>query len=534
MVEGRGPLLRMTGIDKRFGGVHALRSAELSVERGEILGLCGENGAGKSTLLKVLSGVHPWGSYQGQIRLDGAELELRDTRDAQRAGIAIVHQELMLVPELSVTQNLLLGREPRRLGLLDEEATEAKAHQLLARFGFDDEIDPARPLGDLGIGLQQIVEIVRALSYDARILVLDEPTAALNKREAERLLSWLRTLRESGTTSIYVSHRLDEVFALCDRITVMRDGRTAGTVVTRETTPEAVIDLMVGRALQARGPSVARPSQDGLAPALETKALSVRVPGDKKRFALEDVSIAVRPGEVLAIAGAMGSGRTALLSTLFGCAQGAVSGTIVVGGEAVRFAGPAAAIARGVVLLPEDRKGSGVVLDMTVAENLALPWLADSMVMGAGAAFWLVDGFAERALAERRIRELRIRGDADAPVATLSGGNQQKVVLGKWLERPPKVLLLDEPTRGVDVGAREEIYAILGELTAKGVAVLLASSDLPELLRLAHRIVVLRHGRVAGELDPASATEANIAALSTGASRESLPDGAAVSSGAGP
>jgi ABC-type sugar transport system ATPase subunit len=519
------PVLEMIRIEKHFGGVRALQGADLSAYEGEILGLCGENGAGKSTILKVLSGVHPFGSYAGEVRVRGQEQRLRGTVDAQRAGIAMVHQELMLVPELRVADNLLLGREPTRFGLIDDAAVEVKARAMLERFGFAGEIDPVAPVGELGIGLQQIVEIVRALSYEGSVLVLDEPTAALTSREADRLMAWLRDLRAAGTTCIYVSHRMDEVFALCDRITVLRDGKTAGTRVTRDTSPGEIVALMVGRAIDAR-PGAPAPPPSGARPALELTDLQVGLPGSRRgaawpapgeRLAVGGVSLTVHEGEVVALAGAMGSGRTALLSTLFGCALGPVAGSIRVGGQPVTLGSPREAIAAGLALLPEDRKGRGLVLDMTVAENLSLPWLASPEVMGRAAGLGLVDDAVVSAMATRRIAELRIRGAADVAVSTLSGGNQQKVVLGKWLERPPRVLLLDEPTRGVDVGAREEIYGILAELGRRGVAVLVASSDLAEVLRLAHRILVLRHGRVVGQLDPATATEESIVRLSTGA-----------------
>ncbi len=485
--------LVMRGVRKRFGGVVALDGAELEARAGEILGLCGENGAGKSTLLKILAGVWPHGSFDGELALDGAPLELRSTADARRAGIAIVHQELMLVPEMTVAENLCLGREPRRFGFVDDAALEAHARALLDRFG-ERAIDVRAKVASLGIGVQQIVEIVRALQDDARVLVLDEPTAALTGDEAARLFDWLRTLRAQGTSCIYVSQRMDEVFALCDRITVLRDGRTVGTVETARSNGAEVVRMMVGREL-TRAHEPARAGDDLARDVLEVRRLGVA-------GALEDVSLTVRAGEVVALAGAMGSGRTALLSTLFGCATSRVTGEVLVGGERVALDSPRAAIAAGIALVPEDRKGRGLVLDLTVAENLALP-LA------------LADADRAETIALRRIGELRIRGRADSPVATLSGGNQQKVVLGKWLERPPRLLLLDEPTRGVDVGAREEIYALVAALCRRGVAVLMASSDLPEVQRLADRILVLRKGRVVTEL-PAGTSQDHIVAHSTG------------------
>jgi len=490
---GEPARLVMRGIGKRFGGVVALDGAALEARAGEILGLCGENGAGKSTLLKILAGVYAHGSYDGEVLVDGVPLALRSTADARAAGIAIVHQELMLVPEMTVAENLLLGREPRRLGFVDDAALEARARALCARFG-EGGLDVRAKVGSLGIGVQQIVEIVRALQDDARVLVLDEPTAALTGDEAARLFAWLRDLAARGTTCIYVSHRMDEVFALCHRITVLRDGKTVGTVETARSSGQEVVRMMVGRDLAAAHPPGAGAAANAR-DVLDVRGLSVA-------GALHDVSLRVRAGEVVALAGAMGSGRTALLSTLFGCATAPVSGDVLVGGRRVALDSPRAAIAAGIALVPEDRKGRGLVLDLTVAENLALP-------------LGLADGDAAETIARARIDELRIRGRADSPVATLSGGNQQKVVLGKWLHRPPRLLLLDEPTRGVDVGAREEIYALIAALCKKGVAVLMASSDLPEVQRLADRIVVLRGGRAVTEL-PAGTSQDHIVAHSTG------------------
>ena len=524
--------LELVAIEKSFGGVHALRGADLGARPAEILGLCGENGAGKSTLLKVLSGVYAATTYGGTVRVRGEERRFMTTRDAEHAGIAIVHQELMLVPELSVSANLVLGRENKGgalLGAIDDDATEAHARKLLAKFGVEGDIDPSAPVGRLGIGLQQVVEIIRALSQDAKILILDEPTAALTGKETDRLMEWLRGLRNDGTTCIYVSHRMDEIFTICDRITVLRDGKTVGTVDAKTTGPDEVVSMMVGHAVGGKGTraTALEGARAEAPPELVVSELTVRLPGarvalesggdDRVRTdAIHKISLTVKPGEIVAVCGAMGSGRTALLSTLFGCAEHGFTGQVRVGGKDVALDSARDAIAAGIALVPEDRKGRGLVLGMTVSENLTLP-PPKSRVAKMLEWIGFVDDGEEELLAARRIKELHIRGAASAEVATLSGGNQQKVVIGKWLDDPPAVLLLDEPTRGVDVGAREEIYGILAELGQKGTAILLASSDLPEVLRLAHRILVLRHGKVVAELDGATSTEEEIVTLATGA-----------------
>jgi D-xylose transport system ATP-binding protein len=516
-------ILELVNVAKSFGGVRALRGASFEVRRGEVMGLCGENGAGKSTLLKLLAGVHPFGSYTGDLVLNGVKQRFRGPADARAAGIAVVHQELTLVPELTVAQNLLLGHEPGSFGLVDEAKLESLAHQEVSRFGFGDQIDVTKRVGELGIGLQQMVEIVRVLRRDARLLVLDEPTAALSPRETDLLLGWVDSLREKGTTCIYVSHRLDEIFRLCDRVTVLRDGRTAATLVASETTPTDVVSEMVGRAVRPRArakPRVRNEVPPGLLVSdLHVRRIGARTTAGLRPYVVEGVRLSVRRGEVVALCGAVGSGRTALLSALFGCARAGMTGRIAIDGVEATLDSPRAAIERGIGFVPEDRRGAGLVLDMTVGENLAMASLGSPRIMGNGARVGLIDPVAENHLAGRCIDALRIHGEASSRAGTLSGGNQQKTALGKWLASPPKVLLLDEPTRGMDVGAREEIYGILERLAEGGVAILFASSDLTEVLRLAHRIIVLRDGRVVGELDSAVATEETIVQMSTAAIR---------------
>lgn len=519
------PIVELRRIGKRFPGVRALHDVSLAIggggrgesapTPGEVLGLVGENGAGKSTLIKILGGVYPAGSYEGEVVVGGRVQAFRSPRDARKAGIAVVHQELSLVPAMSVAENLLLGREPSRFGLVDAGLTEARARELLAGVLGDDAatIDLRAPVDQLGVGMQQTLEIARALGENARLIVLDEPTAALTEAESERLFRLIRARRALGTSFIYISHRLGEIEALCDRVAILRDGELVGLRDIETTTEQEIVTLMTGdnEALdRARQRTRAR-LRDETAPVLEVEHLRVAHPARVDRVVVDDLSFTVAPGEVVALAGAMGAGRTATLAALFGTARRGMTGTIKIDGKPVRLRTPVDAIAAGFAYVPEDRKALGLVLGLSVADNLALSALGRMSRLG------VVDGARVEQAALSRLRDLSIKVPGlGAEVATLSGGNQQKVVIGKWLELAPRVLLLDEPTRGVDVGAKAEIYALIEELTARGHAVVLASSDLPEVVRLADRVLVLREGTLAGTLVGGEISQLAIMQLAVG------------------
>ncbi len=506
-------LLELRHITKDFPGVRALVGVSLELAPGEVLALCGENGAGKSTLIKVLAGYWPHGSYGGEILIEGRSVAFRSLRDSEQHGIALIAQELALVPELSVAENLSLGREPVRHGLVDWARVFAEARRSLDLVGLD--VDPRRPMRELGVGQQQMVEIARALAKQARILILDEPTAALTEADTERLLGLLRDLRSRGLSSIYISHRLDEVSSLADRVTVLRDGRSVGSGRVDEMSRDKVIALMVGRELRDLYP---RPATSPGKLALRVEDWSVEDPVNPGRFVVQGVWFEVREGEVLGVAGLLGAGRTALVSSLFGAARSRVHGRLALHGGPSRrpFVGPAEAIAAGCALVSEDRKRYGLILDASIRENLTLATLRQYL-RGP-----LLDHTARDRVSSEQVNSLRIRTpDLGTLASLLSGGNQQKVVLGKWLLAGPRVLFLDEPTRGIDVGARAEIYAMIGAMAAKGLAVVLVSSDLPEVLGLAHRVLVLSQGRRTGLLDWNEASpERVMQAATTGAAAE--------------
>jgi D-xylose transport system ATP-binding protein len=502
------PLLELRGISKDFPGVRALDGVDLHLEAGEIHALCGENGAGKSTLIKILSGLYPFGAYEGTIRLRGETARFSGIAAAERQGIALIAQELALVPDMTVAENVMLGREPVARGLIQWDRLRARAREALTRVGAD--FGAVRPVRSLGVGQQQLVEIARALDKRSEILVLDEPTAALTESDARRLLGLLRELAARGVGILYVSHRLEEVFSIADRITVIRDGRSVVSAKARDLTPDRVVAAMVGRPVASLYP---RPGPPGGHIALSVEELRVADPDRTGRFALDQVSFAVRAGEVLGIGGLMGSGRTALLASLFGAARSRVSGGFEIPGRESRepFASPAEAIAAGLALVSEDRKRYGLVPAASVLENLTLSTLRRFTRGG------LLDDDARAEASRGQVEALSIRTPSlAARAADLSGGNQQKVVLGKWLLARPRILLLDEPTRGVDVGGKAEIHEIMCRLAAQGAAIVLVSSDLPELLALSHRVLVLKQGRPVAHLTGPAATPEAVVAAATG------------------
>ncbi|GGK79878.1 multiple monosaccharide ABC transporter ATP-binding protein [Ornithinimicrobium pekingense] len=502
-------ILQMRDITKTFPGVKALQDVNLDVRRGEIHAICGENGAGKSTLMKVLSGVYSHGSYTGQILLDGQEVRFSSINDSEEQGVVIIHQELALVPHLSVAENMFLGNERRgRLGLIDWRQTNADAAELMARVGLRE--NPVTKIGHLGVGKQQLVEIAKALSKDVRLLILDEPTAALNDTDSEHLLGLLRQLNASGVTCIMISHKLGEIASIADRTTILRDGRTVETLDMSgpDTTQDRIIRGMVGRDLEHRYPE--RTPQVG-EELFRVEGWTVDHPSQTGRRVVEDASFTVRAGEVVGIAGLMGAGRTELAMSLFGRSWGHyVSGSTYLHGQQVRMRTVDEAIDAGLAYATEDRKYYGLNLIDDVRHNTSAAAL--DKVSRAG---W-VNGLEELKVANDFRRSLNTKTPSVlSPVGKLSGGNQQKVVLAKWLMTEPEVLILDEPTRGIDVGAKFEIYTIINRMVAEGKGVLVISSELPELLGICDRIYTLASGRITGELPRAEATQERLMALMT-------------------
>ncbi|MDD5657894.1 MAG: sugar ABC transporter ATP-binding protein [Elusimicrobia bacterium] len=494
--------LEARAVTKDFSGVRALRDVSFDLRPGEIHALCGENGAGKSTLIKVLSGIHPHGSFTGGFSVDGRPAAFASVADAEAAGIAVIYQELALVPEMTVAENIFLGAEPRSWGLVDWGRVQRDARALLERFGL--KIDPEARVESLGMGHRQLIEILKALRKESHILILDEPTAALSEAEVGTLLAILRDLRGGGLSAIYISHRLDEVFALADRITVLRDGATVATLETSRTSTGEVIRHMVGREIQDLYPR--RASRPGPV-LLDVRGLGASGPGGES---LRDVSFEVRAGEVLGVGGLMGAGRSELLMHIFGAWGRRSSGEVLLEGRALAGS-PRQALGRGLALVTEDRKRYGLILEASVGFNLSLSSLAGLTRRG------FIDGPREHRLGEEMFGSLRVKAPSlEARVGGLSGGNQQKVVIGKALLTGPKVVFLDEPTRGIDVGAKVEVYEIINKLTRDGRAVVLVSSELPELMGIADRIVMLHEGAVGGVFTRAEATQERLLAAAMG------------------
>jgi rhamnose transport system ATP-binding protein len=491
------PLLTLDGLSKSFGAVAALQDVHLELFGGEAHALVGENGAGKSTLVKILAGVYPADS--GTITLDGQPLPLSGPADARSAGIAVIYQEPTLFPDLSVAENIFIGRQPlRSLRRIDSAKMRAHAADLFARLGV--RLDPDRPARGLSIADQQLVEIAKAISLDARVLVMDEPTAALSGVEVERLFTVTRALRDAGAAVLFISHRFDEVFALCQRITVMRDGRWVSTGVTETLTVDAVVRQMVGREVSAM--------YDKQDTAIGEPRLQVR--GLTRHGVFTDVTFTVHSGEIVALAGLVGAGRSEVMRAIFGIDR-RDAGEVLVEGVALPNADTAAAIKAGLALVPEDRRQQGLVMELSVERNATLPrrWaLTRGGLLFAG---------AERRAAATWAQRLQVKAARlTDPVSTLSGGNQPKVVLAKWLATAPRVLIVDEPTRGIDIRTKAEVHRLLSSLAAEGVAVLMVSSELPEVLGMADRILVMHEGRLTANIPRARADEEVVMLAATG------------------
>ncbi|MGL3151081.1 ATP-binding cassette domain-containing protein [Microbacterium sp. A82] len=494
------PILRMSDVTKRFGPVAALADVTFEVARGEVHAICGENGAGKSTLMQILSGVYPYSSFEGRIDFDGRAMRFRSLADSEAAGIVIVHQELSAVPQLSIADNVHLGHERTRFGLVDVPGSYLATEEILRRVGLSE--NPTTPMGELGVGKRQLVEIAKALTKNVKLLILDEPTAALGRADSDRLLALIRQLQAQGITCVLISHKIDEVLRIADRVTVIRDGGVVETMRTDnpETNESRVIRAMVGRPLDDLFPRREPVFGDEL---FRIENWSVGHPSDPERKVVDDVNLHVRAGEIVGLAGLIGAGRTELAMSVFGRAYGSVfSGAAYKRGEVVDLQTVRSAIANGVVYVPEDRRHDGLNLHATVQENISAAALRRLGQRG------LVDEVRERKIAEAYRDKMNIKTSSiAAAAATLSGGNQQKVVLSKWMFTNPDVLILDEPTRGIDVGARYEIYGIINELAAQGKAIIIISSELAEVIGLSDRVYAMAEGRITAEVARGEATQ---------------------------
>lgn len=493
------PIIEFRSLTKRFPGVVALDNVSFAVNEGEFFSICGENGAGKSTLMKILSGVIT--EYEGELLVRNETATFQGTREAESAGISIIHQELNLVEELSVAANIFLGRELKRgLGFLDDRSMEQQAAKLFE--SLESNIDPRMPVGRLRVGDQQLVEIAKALSLNARILIMDEPTSALTESEVARLFRVIERLRAAGVTILYISHKMEEVFRLSDRIMVLRDGKSITTVAREDTNPDEITHWMVGREIESLNLDQAREFGEIV---LEVQDLSLPWKEHARQWRLKDISFQLRKGEILGVAGLMGAGRTELLECLFGASPEPPTGTIRLNGEYVHFNHPADAKRAGIALVTEDRKRLGIFAQMDVRENTTICKLKAATKGG------LVRSRVEQEMATEMVKKLAVRTpNTDVKITSLSGGNQQKCLIGRWLLTNPTVLLLDDPTRGIDVGAKAELYRLMNELCRTGIAIILTSSELPELLTVSDRILVLSEGRQTAEFQRSEATEDKI------------------------
>lgn len=491
-------ILRMRGIDKRFSGVHALKSVDFELCKGEVHALMGENGAGKSTLMKVLCGIHQMDA--GEIELDGEKISFRDIRDSQKAGISIIHQELNMMNHLTVAQNIYIGRETMKKGLcIDDRQMEKNAGELFKRIGMN--ISPSAKLGSLTVGKQQMVEIAKAISHKSRILILDEPTAALTQPEVEELFKIMNDLKKDGIAMIYISHRMDEIERISDRVTVMRDGEYVGTLNTKDTTKDEIIKMMVGRVIY--GEEKKESSVDKDAPVvLEVKNLCLS-------NTVKNVSFKLHKGEILGFSGLMGAGRTETARAIYG-ADKKDSGEVYVNGNLVDIKSPEDAVKNGICYLSEDRKQYGLLLIKSVAENTIISSFDNFKKAGV-----INDGAARKAAKEYNEKLKTKTSSMEQAVKNLSGGNQQKVIVARWLLKNSDIFIFDEPTRGIDIGAKSEMYDLMETLAKEGKSIIMISSELSEIRRLSDRVVVMCEGRIAGELDIAEATQENIMMLAT-------------------
>ncbi len=504
-------LLEMRGIGKSFPGVRALDHVDLSVEQGEIHTICGENGAGKSTLMKVLSGIYPHGSYDGEILYDGKPLQNATIRDSEDKGIIIIHQELALVPLLSIAENMFLGNEIARGGVINWPETFDRCARELAKVGLRES--PTTKVEKLGVGKQQLIEIAKALAKDVRLLILDEPTAALQENDSQKLLDLMLELKAQGVTQIIISHKLNEIGRVADRITVLRDGSTVSTIDRADISEDRIIRDMVGRDMAHRYPERVPDPGEVL---MEVRGWNVWHPDVHDRQVIRDAAFDVRKGEIVGIAGLMGAGRTELAMSIFGRSWGRdISGQVLMNGKPVDLSSVQKAVAAGLAYVTEDRKALGLILDEPILRNTTLANLPGVSTNG------IISKPREQQVAERFRKALGIRTPhVQQKVVNLSGGNQQKVVLSKWLFTDPQVLILDEPTRGIDVGAKFEIYTIMNQLAAEGRGVVMISSEMPELLGMCDRIYVMNEGRILGQLSREEASQERIMAMILGARAE--------------